>query len=274
MFYVLSIAFGTLVGIALGLTGGGGSLLAVPLLVYGLAVAPREAVGISLAAVGATALMGLLMRIKSGNIEFSTGLLFAAAGMLGAPAGAMAAHLIPGSLLLMLFALLMVLIAINMWRTASMTEASRAAYHGLLSGKPTCERTESGRLLLTTPCAILLLLAGIGTGILSGLFGIGGGVVIVPALVMFSRMPIARAVGTSLLVVFLVSVAGTLSHIYHHENFSMNTTGWFIIGGVLGLIACRRLARRISGPSLQKVFAAGIVLLAAFMIANELVHSV
>jgi len=271
MFYALSIAFGSLVGIALGLTGGGGSLLTVPLLVYGLDIPPKEAVGISLAAVGATSLIGLFMRIKSGNVEFATGFLFAAAGMLGAPAGALAAHNIPGPVLLVMFALLMVLIAVHMWRTASRTEASRAAYHGLLSGKPTCERSESGRLLLTTPCALLLLLTGLGTGVLSGLLGVGGGVIIVPALVMFSRMSIERAVGTSLLVVFLVSVSGTLSHVYAHENFSLKVTALFIAGGVLGLVASCRL--RLSGPPLQKAFAMGIVLLAAFMLVNQIARS-
>ena len=73
MLYTLSVIFGSLIGFALGLTGGGGSLLAVPLLVYGLSVAPREAVGISLAAVGATALAGLIARMRSGHVEFGTG---------------------------------------------------------------------------------------------------------------------------------------------------------------------------------------------------------
>ena len=270
MLYTLSIIFGSLIGFALGLTGGGGSLLAVPLLVYGLSVAPREAVGISLAAVGATALAGLIARMRSGNVEFGTGALFAAAGMLGAPFGAWAAQRIPETVLLTLFASLMLLIGINMWRTSSRTDESRAAYHGLLTAIPRCERSETGALRLTTPCALLLLLAGLATGVFSGLFGVGGGIVIVPALVMFSKMPIHRAVGTSLLVIALISVSGVTSHLITNRDLSLDLTGLFIAGGLLGLAASHRVARRISGPRLQKVFAAGIFVVALSIIVREL----
>jgi uncharacterized membrane protein YfcA len=95
MFYSLSELFGSFVGFALGLTGGGGSILAVPLLIYGLSISPREAFGISLAAVGATALIGLAQRIRVGEVEFGTGVLFALAGMAGAPLGIwLAGHLL------------------------------------------------------------------------------------------------------------------------------------------------------------------------------------
>ena len=103
----LGLAFGAVVGFSLGLTGGGGSIFAVPLLVYGLAVRPREAIGISLAAVGATALVGGLRRLARGEVEVRTGLLFAAAGMLGAPAGSWLGGGVPEGLLLVLFAVLM-----------------------------------------------------------------------------------------------------------------------------------------------------------------------
>jgi len=270
MFLALSVAFGSLIGFALGLTGGGGSLLAVPLLVYGLSVAPREAVGVSLAAVGVTALAGLVMRLRSGHVELGTGALFAATGMLGAPFGAWAAQRIPGTLLLTLFGFLMLLIALNMWRTSDRSEGSRAAYHGMLASIPKCERLESGALRLTTPCALLLLAAGLATGVFSGLFGVGGGVVIVPALVMFSRMPIQRAVGTSLLVITLISVSGVVSHLVANRDLRLDLIGLFVAGGVLGLAASQRVARRISGPRLQRVFAAGILLVALGILYREL----
>ncbi len=112
----LSILFGILVGFALGLTGGGGSLLAVPLLVYGLAVAPRDAFGVSLAAVGATALIGVIPRIWRGQVEVGTGVWFAVAGMLGAPLGTWVAGRIPETFLLVLFSGLMVAVALKMWQ--------------------------------------------------------------------------------------------------------------------------------------------------------------
>lgn len=110
----LSLLFGTIVGLSLGLTGGGGAIFAVPLLVYGLAVAPQDAVGISLAAVGATALIGALQRLRAHEVDLATGVLFALAGMVGAPLGAWLNPRLPGALLLMLFALLMLVVAVSL----------------------------------------------------------------------------------------------------------------------------------------------------------------
>ena len=114
----LAILFGCVVGFALGLTGGGGGIFAVPLLVYGLAVAPREAVGISLASVGGTALFGAVPRMVRGEVELRTGLLFAVAGMLGAPIGSYLSTLVPENVLLVMFAVLMFVVAQRMWSKA------------------------------------------------------------------------------------------------------------------------------------------------------------
>ena len=112
----LAIPFGMLVGFALGLTGGGGGIFAVPLLVYGLSVPPREAVGISLAAVGGTALMGAVGRWRRGELDLATGALFAAAGMFGAPLGTKLSTWLPDRILLLLFGVLMLTVAVSMWR--------------------------------------------------------------------------------------------------------------------------------------------------------------
>ncbi|MCA9152842.1 MAG: TSUP family transporter, partial [Planctomycetales bacterium] len=103
MSFSVAIIFGSLVGFALGLTGGGGGIFAVPLLVYGMSIAPREAVGVSLASVGGTALLGVTPRLFRGEVEVRTGLMFAVAGMLGAPLGSWLSKLLPESLLLVLF---------------------------------------------------------------------------------------------------------------------------------------------------------------------------
>lgn len=263
MTLLLSITFGACVGFALGLTGGGGSLLAVPLLVYGLAIAPREAIGISLAAVGTTALLGTIPRLRNGQIEVGTGVLFAVAGMAGAPLGTWVAALIPTAVLLTMFAVLMLVVAKRMWNGSLGTRS-------LAGQAATCERTDEGRLKLTTPCALLLLAIGTLTGFLSGLFGVGGGFVIVPALVLFSQMPIHRAVSTSLLVIFLVSISGVASHYVAGREIPWDVTGLFIIGGIGGLWLGQRLAGRLSGPRLQRVFASGIVAVAVLIIGKTL----
>lgn len=267
----LSLIFGALVGLSLGLTGGGGAIFAVPLLVYGLGVPTREAVGISLAAVGATSLVGFLHRWRLGQVELRTGLLFAVAGMVGAPIGSWIAGLLSDAMLLSLFAGLMVVVAIRLWQQASRpaNEAAMCPTNSPADG-PSCQRDATGALILNSRCAALLLIVGVLTGILSGLFGVGGGFVIVPALVLFSGMAIHRAVGTSLMVISLVSVSGVASHLWVGRAIAPDITGLFVVGGIAGLFAGQSIGRRLSGPVLQKVFVVAILAVAAFVIVRNL----
>ena len=267
---LLGLPFGAAVGLSLGLTGGGGAIFAVPLLVYGLGIPPREAAGVSLAAVGATAFIGFLRRLRIRQVELRTGLLFAAAGMAGAPLGTWTAGRLPEVLLLLLFAVLMLLIAARMWGTADEPGNPELECGRGERDQPTCARDAGGTLILTSRCAVLLGVLGILTGILSGLFGVGGGIVIVPALVLFSQMEIHRAVGTSLLVISLVSVAGIASHLSVGRPIAPSTTALFIAGGIAGLFAGQRMSRQMSGPRLQKVFAAAIVAVALSVIVRNL----
>ena len=266
---LLSFIFGAVVGLSLGLTGGGGAIFAVPLLVYGLHLPTREAVGISLAAVGATSLVGFLHRWRSGQVEIRTGLLFAVAGMFGAPIGSWIAGLLPEAVLLSLFAGLMVIVAIRLWQQANPVGQNAACLTPDDVDGPTCQRDATGALILTSHCAVLLLLVGVLTGILSGLFGVGGGFVIVPALVLFSRMSIHRAIGTSLLVIALVSVSGVASHLWAGRAISPEITGLFVLGGIGGLFVGQQIGRRLSGPVLQKVFAVAILAVAAFVVVRN-----
>lgn len=261
---LLTLLFGAFVGFSLGLTGGGGAIFAVPLLVYGLGVPAREAVGVSLLTVGSTSLVGFVQRAWRGMVEFPTGLLFAVAGMVGAPAGSWLADRIPEAVLLGLFAVLMLVIAFRMWQKAG-NAATRLPIIDQDAG-PTCRRDPEGKLRLTSQCAMLLGLVGLGAGVLSGMFGVGGGFIIVPALVMFSGMGMQRAIGTSLLVITLISVSGTASHLLARKDLSLATAGVFTAGSIVGLFAGSALAQRLAGPVLQKVFAAAIVLVALYVI--------
>jgi uncharacterized protein len=267
----LALTFGAIVGLSLGLTGGGGAIFAVPLLVYGLSIDPREAVGISLAAVGMTSLVGLFGRWKAGQVEIATGGMFAVAGMIGAPIGAWLSAMIHERFLLTLFALLMLAVAVRMWRNADPSSASIACPTDEAAG-PTCRRDAAGNLRLTSPCAILLAGVGLLTGVLSGLFGVGGGFVIVPALVLFSGMAIHRAVGTSLMVITLISAAGVASQLWGGRTIPVETTSLFVGGGVLGMFAGIGASRYLSGPTLQKVFSVAIVAVAAFVLIRTTFH--
>ncbi|RLS52105.1 MAG: sulfite exporter TauE/SafE family protein [Planctomycetota bacterium] len=264
----LSLIFGVIVGLSLGLTGGGGAIFAVPMLVYGLGSTTREAVGISLASVGVTSCVGFLGRWRSGQVEIRTGLLFAIAGMVGAPIGSWLAGLMPEPLLLTLFAILMLVVAYRMWSKAvASTQAAIAAcpVENPDEDGPSCQRDAEGNLRLTSRCARLLLLVGLLTGVLSGLFGVGGGFVIVPALILFSGMAIHRAVGTSLLVITLVSVSGVASHLYAGRTIPLEVTLWFIAGGIGGMLLGSQIGRHLSGPTLQKGFALAILAVATFV---------
>lgn len=263
----LTAILGAFVGFSLGLTGGGGAIFAVPLLVYGLAVPAREAVGISLLTVGSTALVGFVQRARRGLVEFPTGLLFALAGMIGAPIGSRLAESIPDSLLLTIFAGLMFLISIRMWLKAPEKLANLPIIADDNAG-PTCRRDPEGHLRLTSQCAMLLGVVGLSAGILTGMFGVGGGFIIVPALVSFACMGMQRAIGTSLLVITLVSLAGTSSHLLAGKNLSLETASLFIVGSLVGLFMGSWLAQRIAGPTLQRVFAVAIVLVATYVLVR------
>jgi uncharacterized membrane protein YfcA len=265
------VFFGAIVGLSLGLTGGGGAIFAVPLLVYGVGVSVREAIGISLAAVGTTSLIGFVHRWLTGEVEVSTGLLFAVTGMVTAPVGSWLATLIPEYLLLLLFAGVMVVIAIRMWQSSTPTRRDASGPSGVPppSGS-VCLRDAGGDLRLNSRCTLLLLALGAITGVMSGLFGVGGGFIIVPALVLFVGMPIHRAVGTSLLVIALVSASGVISHSVMGRDLSLAVTAWFIIGGIGGLFVGQQIGKHLSGPYLQRVFAAAILVVAAFIVAQHL----
>lgn len=284
---VVAFLAGGVVGFSLGLTGGGGAIFAVPLLVYALHVAPREAIGISLAAVGATAAVGFVQRWRHGEVELATGCIFALAGMLGAPAGTWLAHQVPEPWLLATFAGLMLFVAVRMWRQTETTGKAGAAAQPSQTDSTTppdstapsaidcpsipatCQRDASGSLRLDSPCARLLLLLGLATGVLAGLFGVGGGFVIVPALVLYSGMPIRRAIGTSLFVIMLISISGVSSHALGGEPIPLGLTAWFVGGGISGLILGSGAARRLAGPTLQRVFAVAIVLVAAMVMLRS-----
>lgn len=267
---VQSMAAGVLVGLSLGLTGGGGAIFAVPLLVYWIGVEPASAVTVSLVAVATTASVGALERFRLGQVEVRTGLLFAAAGMLTAPAGSWLGARIPPRLLLAAFAGLMVVIAVRMWRKASETAERTSASVFCAGVGPTCSRDERGRLRMTARCVVLLTLVGLVVGLLSGLFGVGGGFLIVPALVAFATMGVVQAVGTSLLVITLVGASAIASQLAEGRSIPLDVSAAFVAGSVPALLVGSAVGRRLSGPTLARFFALAILLVAGYVIAKTL----
>ncbi len=246
------LLFGLLIGVSLGLTGGGGSIFAVPLLIYGLGQPVSTAAGLSLAAVGLTAGFGATLRRS--DLEWRSGLVFAGAGMALAPAGAaLARHLAP-ALVLTAFALLMLVVGWRMW-------AGRSG-DALATGP--CVARGDGKL--HPGCYARLIGAGASAGVLSGLFGVGGGFIIVPALVFVTGMAIHRAVATSLLVIFLIAISGVTAHLLHGAHFPPLLSALFVAGSFAGMLAGSGLRTRLSASRLRQVFAAGMWLVAAYML--------
>lgn len=271
----MSIVFGIWVGLALGLTGGGGSIFAVPLLIYGLGVAPRSAVAISLIAVAMTAAFGALEGWWRSVVEWRAAAIFAAAGMVAAPGGVWLGSRVPAQATVVAFACLMLVVAVRMLLKAYHAPAearvirARIAPEAVQDAATVCRHSTDGRLRLTAPCSAALLGAGLIVGALSGFFGVGGGFLIVPGLMLITDMGIHRAVATSLLVIALVGASGVASALLAGRSVDVGLTALFIVGGVIGMGVGRTLARRLAGRTLQTVFAVAMLIIAAFMLAQH-----
>ncbi len=265
-------AFGAIVGLALGLTGGGGSILAVPLLIYGLGLPPTEAAPLSLVAVATTAAVGGLRSIRRRLAVWQPTILFALGGIVGAPVGLAVAGRIAPQTIVAGFALLALTIGALMWRAArrhpEQSTAVRArAYE--TGGGAICVLSPDGQLRFSAPCALVLALVGIATGFLSGLFGVGGGFLIVPALVLVTRMGVHRAVATSLLVITAIGFAGAAGALWQ-GRIDWQVLAPFAIGGAAAMLGARTIAERIAGPALQKTFALVVVLVGVAMLVDSL----
>jgi uncharacterized membrane protein YfcA len=249
---VLGLASGALVGFSLGLVGGGGSILAVPLMVYVVGVPDAHvAIGTSAIAVAANAAVNLSNHARGGTVMWSCALTFAAAGIAGAFAGSIFGKMLDGERLLALFALLMLVIAVLMLKTRSRI------------GLPDVQMSWAN-----TPAIVGL---GLATGTLSGFFGIGGGFLIVPALMLATGMPIMNAVSSSLVAVTAFGLTTAASYAYS-GLISWGLAALFIAGGIAGGLIGTRSARLLSARrgALNIVFAAVIIAVALYMLARNI----
>ncbi len=269
---MLALLFGAIVGLALGLTGGGGSLFAIPLLVYGLGYSMERAVPLSLLVVGITAAVGVLAAIPSKRISFKPALVFAVAGMLFTPFGIQLAMRWPQPLVLTLFGVLALFIASYMWRRSLRApEEAKVVRASFVAENATalCRLSADGQFRFSGPCAVALSVAGAATGFLSGLFGVGGGFLIVPTLMFITQLSIQSAVATSLLTISAISGGGVFAAMAQGVRFDWITVAPFVGGGVLGLSAGFVVARHLSGALLQRIFAGLIMVTALFVIIRN-----
>ena len=245
---IIGLFLSGLIGLSLGLIGGGGSIITVPVLVYVIGVEPHEAVGMSLAVVGATSLVASVLHYRRMILDVRVGLLFGGAGVVGAMAGSPLTVLLTPAALLLVFAALMVLIAGLMLR-----------------------RTPAGASPSDEPTPINVrnsLLAGFRVGMLTGFLGVGGGFLIVPALMMFGGLNMKEAIGTSLFVIFLNCVAGLIGHAAQN-NFDWGLTTLVTSLAIAGAGVGTFLSHRVAPQKLQKGFAVVVLLVAVFLVTKN-----
>jgi uncharacterized membrane protein YfcA len=248
----LGLASGSLVGFTLGLAGGGGSVLAVPLLVYLVGVdSPHLAIGTSAVAVAVNAVANLVSHARAGTVKWRCAAVFALAGVAGAAIGSLVGQQVDGQRLLALFAVLMLVVA------ALMLRARRHV------GEPSVR--------LDRENLPKLLGLGLATGTLSGFFGIGGGFLIVPGLVAATGMPLLNAVGSSLVAVAAFGLTTAASYAAA-GLVDWRLAGLFILGGIVGGLVGTRTAGALAQRkgALNLLFAGLIALVAAYMLARSL----
>ncbi len=234
-------------GSVLGLLGGGGSILTVPILAYVAGMPPGEAIASSLVVVGITSLVGAANHARRGGVEWKTGIVFGSVAMVGAFAGGRLAAFVPGWLLLTLFAALMVSTSVVMLR----------------------KKNESKGAVQKRAGMPLIALEGFLVGGVTGLVGAGGGFLVVPALVLLGGLSMHKAIGTSLLVIAMKSAAGVAGHLSHVDidwTLTILVATFAVIGSVIGA----RFTSRIPASALRSGFAWFVLIMGTFILGKEL----
>lgn len=245
-----ALALGLFVGVVLGLVGGGGSIIAVPALVYGVGMSPAQAIPTSLLVVGASSLAALIPRLREG-INWPVVLLVGAAGIPAAWGGTAIGRLLDPNILMLAFAALMVIAGIRMLTRTRETDGS-------------CS-TGPNRAFRT--CAPKAVGVGLLVGFLTGLLGVGGGFLITPALTLFLGLRMKQAVGSSLTIIVINSVAGFSAHAAGF-TIAWPTVLAFAIPAILGSLVAARLARRLKENHVRISFAVLIFAVAALVTAS------
>ncbi|MBL8742402.1 MAG: sulfite exporter TauE/SafE family protein [Myxococcales bacterium] len=248
----LGVALAVLIGVSLGLLGGGGSILTVPILVYVLGLPPHEAIATSLFVVGVTSLAALVPHAREGRVRWKMGALFGVASMVGAYGAGRVAKLIPAVALLLLFGAMMLVTAIAMMRK------------GAADPKEQQSAGEQGDLPY-----LVIALEGLVVGAFTGLVGAGGGFLVVPALLLLGRLPMRQAVATSLMVIAMKSFAGFAGYL-STTPIDWRIAAMIATAAVIGSFLGAGFAGRVRQDLLRRGFAWFVVTMAVFILAQEI----
>lgn len=233
------------IGVVMGLFGGGGSVLSVPMLLYVTRLEARAAIAVSLFMVSSASAVGAVVHARSGSVQLRPAVAFGLAAMALAFVGGWAARFVPSWLLLGLFATLMLVTSLRMLRSEPRTRAEPLPYS-----------------------KVRLVGAGAATGLVSGLIGAGGGFLVVPALIYLAGLSVHEAVGTSLLVITFSSAAGFMGHVTH-VDLEPRLLAVVTLPGLVGVVSGARLARRVPPARLRRAFGVLVLALGIFLLAQQ-----
>src|SRR5664279_3159195 len=259
----LALPIGLLIGLSLGALGGGGSILTVPALVYLLGQDPRAATTGSLLIVGITALAGMAAHHRAGRVRIVQGLVFGVLGMAGAYVGSRLSATVAQAVLLAAFSILMLVVA------AMMVVRRRAQVRAMTDGEvetgsPCAVLQVRPTFICDCPRALKVVVTASAVGLLTGFFGVGGGFVVVPALVLAMGFTMPMAVGTSLLVIAINSTSALLSRIGHGVHLDWTLIGLFTLAAIIGSLLGGRLATRVHPQKLTAAFTMLLVAVALY----------
>ncbi len=262
---MIDVALGLLVGLVIGSLGGGGGVITVPVLVYLVGLEPVAATTGSLVIVGIASLVSLASHARHGVVRWRAGAIFGVLGVLGTWAGANAARLVDAQRLLVAFGLLLLTVAVLMLRSTATPgpDAPRSTVHD------TQRAIADPRRFVHFRQPSVLVAAATGVGLLTGFFGVGGGFVVVPVLVLLLRLPMAGAVATSLLVVTLNSATALASRLGHGVALDWSVVWLFTAGAVLGGLVGAAFSTRLPDRTLTRAFAILLVLVATYTLARS-----
>lgn len=241
--YVLALA----IGLSLGILGGGGSILTVPIFVYVMGYTAKQSIAMSLVVVGATSLVGAIRHWRAGNFDIRAALVFGSLAMIGARLGAEAAKIVPGIVQLALLGVVMLVAAILMLRRRDTPVVVAEGTRGAAAG------------------AAATAGVGLGVGILTGLVGVGGGFLFVPSLVLLGRLPMKTAVGTSLFVIALSTAAGAFGY-RGQAAVPWGVVALFTLIAIAGIFVGTRMLRYVSQQALRRAFAYFLFGMSAFVL--------
>lgn len=264
---------GILIGLVLGLTGAGGSVFAVPLLMIFGGLPMSYAVGISLGAVAVSTIFGCLRNYHGNNILWFPGFLLAGSGAITAPLGKSLGMKIPELWLLLGFSVLAITIGVRMWLSASLnSESTKVVRAGTYLGSSVPgslrDLNPIHQFILRPRYAFCVLVGGALVGLLSGLFGVGGGFLIVPLLLILNPISMAQAVSTSLLVIAVISSSGFISHLHISTNNDWRLFLMVALGGALGMMIGQTVSHKIANATLQKVFSISLIIVSLTTLAK------